>query len=144
MFKQILIATDGSSRSQRAIEGGVALAKSLGAAITGVTAVDPYPTATLSTYGTQTPEAYERYAASEAKGRLKAIEFAAHTAGVPCVTVVKENAHPHQAIMQVVKERGCDAIVMASHGRHGLHAVLLGSETQKVLAESTIPVLVYR
>jgi nucleotide-binding universal stress UspA family protein len=144
MFKHILIATDGSPRSQRAIEGGIELAKCLGAVVTGVTAVDPYPYATLSKYGSLTPEAYQRYATSESAARLKTIERAAHAAGVACTTVAKEHAQPHQAILQLVGELGCDAVVMASHGRHGLQAMLLGSETQKVLAQSPVPVLVYR
>jgi nucleotide-binding universal stress UspA family protein len=144
MFKKLLVATDGSVLSQRAIDTAVGLARSLGASLVGVTAVDAYPYAGV---GQIDPLAYSEFqarASAEAFDRLGALERAAQAAGVPCEALSRQGAPPWRAILDTAAENGCDAIVMASHGRQGVSALILGSETQHVLAQATIPVIVVR
>ncbi|MFN7569943.1 MAG: universal stress protein [Betaproteobacteria bacterium] len=141
---KILIATDGSDLSRKAIDIGVGLAKSLRAAVLGVAAVPPNPYAALG--GEQEPQLADLRAKAGALGNeyLSVVEQAARAAGVPVETVIREEEAPHRAILSAAVDAGCELIVMASHGRSGYAAVLLGSETQKVLAFSTVPVLVVR
>lgn len=141
----ILIPTDGSDLSNEAIQYGTGIAKALSAKVTGVTVSTPFHVLTLEPgMITDTPESYkERMNAVSAK-RLARVQEAAAAAGVACEVVHVEHEHPYQAIIDVGKTKGCDLIVMASHGRRGLSAMVLGSETVKVLTHSTIPVLVCR
>lgn len=145
MFKHILIPTDGSELSERAVLAGVSFAKEVAAQVTGVTALPEFRTFTLDSDMIETTED-EYLAASERRGDkfLATIVDAARVAGVTCNTVLARSDRPAEAILQTARERGCDLIIMASHGRHGIGSVLLGSETQKVLVQSAIPVLVYR
>jgi nucleotide-binding universal stress UspA family protein len=147
MFKHILIPTDGSVLSRRTVLGGVKLARALGARVTGLFAA---PAATPPVYRDLLPVGYgtpQRNAAlikRAAERHLDVVARAAKAAGVRCETVSVIDDYPADAILAQAKKRGCDLIFMASHGRRGLRGVLLGSETQKVLAGSTLPVLVYR
>jgi nucleotide-binding universal stress UspA family protein len=147
MYKHILIPTDGSALSRKAIDAGVKLAKSLGAKVTGVFAAPP---ATPLVYGDHLPVAYatpkehERMIKASAARHLAVIAGAAKKAKVPYAGVSMTSDFPADVILAVAKKEGCDLIVMASHGRRGLKGVLLGSETQKVLTHSKIPVLVCR
>jgi nucleotide-binding universal stress UspA family protein len=144
MFRKILVATDGSTLSQRAIATAVDLARSLGASLVGVTAVDAYPYAGV---GQLDPLAYGEFqarAAAEAFDRLATLESAARAAGIPCEALSRQGAPPWRAILDTAAEQGCDAIVMASHGRAGVSALILGSETQHVLSQTTLPVIVVR
>jgi nucleotide-binding universal stress UspA family protein len=147
MFKHILIPTDGSVLSRRTVLGGVKLARALGARVTGLFAA---PAATPLVYRDLLPVGYgtpQRNAAlikRAAERHLDVVARAAKAAGVRCETVSVIDDYPADAILAQAKKRGCDLIFMASHGRRGLRGVLLGSETQKVLAGSTLPVLVYR
>lgn len=147
MYKHILIPTDGSALSREAIISGVKLAKSIGARVTGLFAAPP---ATPLVYGDfvpvgyMTPQQHAEMIEKTAAKYLGMIEKAAKEAGVPCACVHVTNDFPADAIIAVAKKRKCDLIFMASHGRRGLAGVLLGSETQKVLTHSRIPVLVYR
>jgi len=144
MFKKLLVATDGSELSKKAVDTAVALARSLGASLVGVTAVDAYPYAGV---GQMEPAAYSEFqavASAQAFDRLAALETAAREAGVACECLSRQGAPPWRAILDTAAEHGCDAIVMASHGRRGVGALLLGSETQHVLAQSTLPVIVVR
>lgn len=147
MFKHILIPTDGSELSVRAVKAGVALAASLGARVTGLFAA-PAPTPIV--YGDLLPVGYmppDQHAAlieAASKRYLATIEEAARAAGVPVDSVSVTSEYPADSIIEAARARGCDLIFMASHGRRGLAAALLGSETQKVLVHSGIPVLVYR
>jgi nucleotide-binding universal stress UspA family protein len=145
MFKRILLPTDGSELSARAVLAGVSFAQEAGAQVIGVTALPDFKTFTANADMIESTED-EYLAASEARARtyLAPIEAAARTAGVECSTVLVRSDDPHDAILRTARDRGCDLIIMASHGRHGLKGVLLGSETQKVLVHSAIPVLVYR
>jgi nucleotide-binding universal stress UspA family protein len=145
MYKQILLPTDGSELSERAVLAGVSFAKEVGASVVGITVLPNFHTFTADTDLLESTED-EYLASSEARGSkiLGTVTNAANAAGVPCVTIMPRSDHPHEAIIRSARERGCDLIVMASHGHHGIAGVLLGSETQKVLVHSSIPVLVYR
>jgi nucleotide-binding universal stress UspA family protein len=145
MYKRILLPTDGSEASQRAIQSGVAFARSIGAELVAMTATPPFHTFTLdSDMIEQTPEAYAQASESRARRLLDEVLSAARDAGVPCTTEQRVSDEPYEAILAAARERKCDLIAMASHGRHGIKALLLGSVTQKVLVHSAIPVLVYR
>lgn len=148
MFKHILIPTDGSRLSQAAAEAGVRLAKALGARVTGFFAAPPATPIVfkgLLPVGYQAPEAHEASIRKAAKDYLGAIEKAAKAAKVPCEVVSVTDDYPAEAIVATAKKRRCDLIFIASHGRRGLRRdSLLGTETQKVLSEAPIPVLVYR
>jgi nucleotide-binding universal stress UspA family protein len=145
MYRHILIATDGSELSGKAIQHGIALAKSVGAKVTGITVTVPFHIfATDPDTLTDTPASYRTRVAAAAAKYLEQVKNAAAPAGITCDGIPVEHEHPYQAIIDTGKENGCDLIVMASHGRRGLSALVLGSETVKVLTHSTIPVLVYR
>lgn len=144
MFKKILLPTDGSELSSRAIAGAIDMAKKLGAKIVGMTVVEPYSYSSLSEYRPESYEDYEARMNKVAQERLDALATAGKAAGVEVETKVARSFSPYEAIIEAAQKNDCDAIFMASHGRRGLSAVLLGSETQKVLTHSTIPVLVYR
>jgi nucleotide-binding universal stress UspA family protein len=134
MFKHILIPTDGSPLSNSAIEYGILLAKSIQAKITVMTVSPPSSGEGAVSTGPEGSPAET----------LRAARGAASKAGVACATLYVEHDHPHQAIIDTAAKRHCDLIAMTSHGRGGLSAVALGSETNKVLANSAIPVLVFR
>jgi nucleotide-binding universal stress UspA family protein len=147
MFKHILIPTDGSRLSAAAAEAGVRLARALGARVTGLFAAPPatpivYRDALPVGYGT--PRHHAKLIRRAAAAHLTVIERAAKAAGVRCECVSVTSDFPADAILQAAVRRKCDLVFMASHSRRGLRRLLLGSETQKVLAGSSIPVLVYR
>jgi nucleotide-binding universal stress UspA family protein len=145
LFRRILVPTDGSEASERAILAGVAFARALGADIVGLTATPGFRV--LSTDPEMIEDTADQYAAaSRERGRrlLATVEQAASEAGVACRLEQTVSDEPWEAIVETAKRLGCDLIVMASHGRRGLSDLLLGSETQKVLVHSTIPVLVHR
>ncbi len=144
MFKNILVPTDGTELSAKAIDGAVQMARQLGAKVVGVTVVEPYSYSSLSEYRPESFEDYEARMEKVARERLEKLENAAKAANVAVETVVAKSFSPYEAIIETAKERGCDVIFMASHGRRGLNAILLGSETQKVLTHSSIPVMVFR
>jgi nucleotide-binding universal stress UspA family protein len=147
VYKHILIPTDGSSRSNRAVRAGVALAQALGARVTGLYAAPP---ATPIVFGKGMPKGYmtpaEHARAIErtAQDYLAVIERAAAAAGVPCETLRVTSDFPAETILETARKRKCDLVVMSSHGQHGIAAVLLGSQTNKVLAHARLPVLVHR
>lgn len=143
MFKSILIATDGSELAEKAVDNGVALAKSLSAKVTGLTVAPMFPHYMFDTGFTKSAE-FDAQAQKQSQKALESVERKAAAAGVPCQTVAVGSDHVHEAIIEAAQARGCDLIVMASHGRAGMSAVVLGSQTQKVLTHSKIPVLVYR
>jgi nucleotide-binding universal stress UspA family protein len=145
MYKHILIPTDGSELSKKAVDHGIGLAKSLNAKVTAVTVSEPFHIFAVEPgMVTDTPDAYEKRIAALTGKYLKAAKDAAMAAGVPCDVVQVEHEHPYETIIDTARKRGCDAIVMASHGRRGVSAIVLGSETVKVLTHSTIPVVVVR
>jgi nucleotide-binding universal stress UspA family protein len=142
MTKRILVATDGSALSQRASALAVSLARSLGASVVGCAALPVYPYHGLGE-GAAAETAFQAQAAAAANDHMDVIEKAAQDAGVAFQRVLREG-HPDDIILQSAETEGCDLIVMASHGRRGVSALLLGSETQKVLARTSLPVLVVR
>jgi nucleotide-binding universal stress UspA family protein len=144
MFTKILVPTDGSDLSIKAARGAVQMAKRLNARIVGMTVVEPYAYTTLAEYRPEPAAEYEQRVEMIARERLGAIEAGAKEADVPVETAVARSFSPFEAIIDTARKRHCDVIFMASHGRKGLSAMLLGSETQKVLTHSDIPVMVYR
>lgn len=145
MYKNILVPTDGTEFSQKAISYAVELAKVLGAKISAVTVTAPFTVVAVEgVMISQTPDDYQRWAKETAAKRLEPVKSAASAAGVTCETYHIEHFQPYQGVIDCATDRGCDLIVMASHGRRGLSALVLGSETQKVLTHSAIPVLVVR
>jgi nucleotide-binding universal stress UspA family protein len=145
MFKHLLVPTDGSALSEAAIQMAVTLASESGAKVTGLHVIPEFH---VLAYGTEmlaeTEERYLQVTREHADDYLGEVMKAATQAGVECDTVARNRDHPYEAIISVAEQRNCDLIVMASHGRGGLRALLLGSETQKVLTHSQIPVLVVR
>ena len=145
VHKHILIPTDGSELSQKAIEYGLALAKSVNAKVTVVTVSAPLHTLVIEPpLTTNIVETYETQIRQLAWKYLEAARALAAAAGVPCEVLQLEHDQPYLAIIDTAARRACDLIVMASHGRRGIAAIVLGSETVKVLTHSTIPVLVFR
>jgi nucleotide-binding universal stress UspA family protein len=146
MFKQILIPTDGSQLAQAAVRKGVEFAKTLGATVTIVTVSPPFELIAVDDplVAMHTMEEYRKAEAKKAADILRAGEEYAKTQGVPCRTQHVWDDPPYLGITRAAKENNCDLICMASHGRRGIAALILGSETQKVLTHSTIPVLVWR
>ena len=146
MFKNILVPTDGSDLAAKAVEQALVFAKDIGAKITIITVTEPFPYHLLvepNQLG-DTPIEYRTHAEAHAEKVLDTVSAAAKSAGIVCETLHVEHAQVHQAIIDAAEARRCDLIVMASHGRRGVSAVVLGSETVKVLTHSKIPVLVYR
>jgi nucleotide-binding universal stress UspA family protein len=145
MFKHLLVPTDGSELSETAIKAAVQFAKSINAKVTGFHAMPKFH---VLAYGPEivmdTREEFARDCRAHADRSLAVIVRAAKAADVPCETVLQTTDYPYEAIIATAKEMGCDLIMMASHGRRGVEAFLLGSETQKVLTHSKIPVLVFR
>lgn len=147
MFKNVLIPTDGSKLSLKAVKSGVAFAKSIRAKITGCYVVEPFQPYYFGDYippDMPTPKEFERHAREAGEKYLKQIETAARAAGLSYASALVKADSPFAGIISAAKKSGCDLIFMASHGRTGLTGLLLGSETQKVLTHSKIPVLVYR
>jgi nucleotide-binding universal stress UspA family protein len=145
MYTHVLIPTDGSELSDDAVRRGVALAKSLGARVTGLTVFPAFHTfAVQPMVLTDTREQYGKECAALGEKYLRVVEDTAAASGVPCEVMQIMHDEPYQAIIDAAKTRGCDLIVMASHGRKGVAALVLGSETAKVLTHSKVPVLVCR
>jgi nucleotide-binding universal stress UspA family protein len=145
MYTSILIPTDGSELAGKAVEHGIELAKRIGAKVTVLTVLPPFHTFTTDTQMIEdTPVRYKARMQEQAEKTLGAVAVAAQGAGVTCETVQVEHEHPYRAIIDVADSKGCDLIVMASHGRHGISAIVIGSETVKVLTHCKVPVLVHR
>jgi nucleotide-binding universal stress UspA family protein len=145
MFKNILVPTDGSDLAGKAVEQAIIFAKEIGAKITAVTVTEPFHLFSTSPNQLEyTPIEYEKYSKAHAEKVLGVVSAAAKSAGVVCDPLQVEHEQIYQAIVDAAEARKCDLIVMASHGRRGVSAVVLGSETVKVLTHSKIPVLVYR
>jgi nucleotide-binding universal stress UspA family protein len=144
MFRRILVPTDGSDITRKAVDTAVALARTLGAELSTLSVKEPFPYSAVSEMQTTPPQVF--YDAQEriALQRVQAVEAACKAAGVGCTSSTVEALHAWEAIIAHARDGGCDLIVMASHGRRGVSALLLGSETQKVLTHSAIPVLVVR
>lgn len=145
MFHHILIPTDGSAHAKRAVEKGTALAKALGARVTFLTVVEPFHVLSVAPKRlSEARSSYERLAKEEATRVLAEADKVAQKHGVAYATVQRKHEHPDEAILEAAAKGSCDLIAMGSHGRRGLVGLILGSVTAKVLANSPLPVLVYR
>lgn len=148
MFKHILLPTDGSKLSDRAVVRGITLAKSLGARITFVNIVPEFRMIADESFAVpmsiQVKGQYEKEARTRASQMLAPAAQRAAKAGLKSEAVVVMSDLPYKQIIEQARKRKCDLIVMASHGRRGLAGLLLGSETVKVLTHSKVPVLVVR
>jgi len=146
MYRNILIATDGSALAEKAVAHGLGLAKAVGAKVTALIVEAPFNVFDVpESRMRQMPEAFAQhaeYVKRHAGKVLDGVAAAAKQAGVACDTVQIEHDQPYRAIIDTAKGKGCDAIIMASHGRGGISAVLLGSVTNKVLTHTAIPVVV--
>ena len=147
MFKHILVPTDGSDLSQDTARRAVSFAKEAGAKVTAFYAKPEYP---VSYYGEgalidpTTPEKFAELAEEQAQRNLGFVGALCEEAGVGFAKLSLTSDIPYEAIIDAATQSGCDLIFMASHGRRGFSGFLLGSETNKVLTHSKIPVLVYR
>jgi nucleotide-binding universal stress UspA family protein len=145
MYKHILIPTDGTALSESALDKGLAFAREIGAKVTVLTTIEPAPMVVVAYVQlAQSQARYHQHAAEVAARHLEEALAKAKAAGVPCETVQVEHDHPYEAIIETAASKGCDLIAMASHGRRGISALVLGSETTKVLTHSTTSVLVFR
>lgn len=145
MYKQILIATDGSELAGKAVEQGIALGKQIGAAVTIVTVTEPWTALMTGEAAIAFPvDEYEQAAAAEANAILSKAAEAASKAGVSVTTVHVKDRYPADGILETAKAKGCDLIVMASHGRRGITRLILGSQANQVVTHSSLPVLICR
>ena len=145
MYRHILIPTDGSELAEHGMAQGLALAKFLGAKVSVIFVVEPFEGLVRFSKSGQAAEAIARYAEwrkEQATSVLDRAANAAKEAGVSCETIQVENAQPHQGIIAAAQDKGCDLIVMTSHGRSGLSLLLIGSVTNKALTFAKTPVLV--
>ncbi len=150
MYANILLSTDGSEVATRGVKNGIDLAKALNAKVTIITVTEPFP----FEYGSghaggwiPSPEEFDRFNAASKERAGKVLDEArtmAEQVGISAELLHIANAHPATAIIETAKSRGCDLIVMASHGRRGLRKLLLGSQTSEVLVDGSVPVLVVR
>lgn len=144
MFKRILVPTDGSDITAKAINTSISLAKSVGAQLFTISVKEPFPYSTISEMQPTPPQEFFDAQQRTAAQRVQAVVELCGAAGIACEAHTVEALHPWEAIVDHAKRMECDLLVMASHGRRGVSALLLGSETQKVLTHSKVPVLVVR
>ena len=153
MFKNILVPTDGSPLSDKAVQAAIKFAASIDAKIVTISVADPYIAMPPiiegipldpNFYDEDTRRIFEAQPQQMAKHNVQNVKDIAVKAGVNCDMVTTTSANPYEEIVKAVDTFQCDLIFMASHGRKGLNRLILGSETQKVIAYSTVPVLVYR
>ena len=145
MFKHILVPTDGSELSEQVIPKAIALVRSMSARVTGLTVSDPFHVfAANPEMVTDTEDVYRAHCEKRAARYLDEIKKAAEAAGVAFTGLHVFAAQPYMTIISTASAQGCDLICMASHGRRGVSALVLGSETVKVLTHSKLPVLVWR
>jgi nucleotide-binding universal stress UspA family protein len=147
MFKHIFVPTDGSELSRATVSRAVTFAKEAGARVTAFFAKPEYPIAYFgegALIDPTTPEKFAELADQQATEYLGEVQRLCAEAGVECSTISATSDVPYEAIIEAAEKAECDLIFMASHGRRGFSGFLLGSETNKVLTHSRIPVLVYR
>jgi nucleotide-binding universal stress UspA family protein len=148
MYRHILIPTDGSELATKGLLHGLELAKNQGAAVTIVTVTEMWSALAMAQQARgSTPQPTERYEEQAAEAARMVLDEAvklAQSQGINAETLHVADQHPAEGIMATSTNRGCDLIVMASHGRRGLSRLMLGSQTYEVLSHSTVPVLVVR
>lgn len=145
MYKHLVIATDGSELANKAVEHGLELAKAIGAKVTAVTVSEPLPPMVTPDASVVLPiQDYENAVAANAATILAEVSAAARARAVACDVVHVKDQFPAEGIVETAQARGADLIVMASHGRRGLSKLLLGSQANKVVTQSPVPVLICR
>lgn len=148
MYRHILVATDGSKLSDKAVTAAIEMASRFGAKLTAFHAMEEYPAGMFSEYamlsGAATPQQWEEGEKKRAQRILDKVHAKSLKAGVICTSSTRISAEPYKAIVDAARKSRCDLIVMASHGRRGVQALILGSETHKVLTHGKVPVLVCR
>ena len=147
MFKHVLVPTDGSDLSNEAVSKAVQFARESGAALTVLHVMPEYLPPAFAEFPVAGASTFDEFTKATEETSRVALENArkqAADAGVNCNVVAARHAQPYRTIIDTAREKGCDLIFMSSHGRRGLSALVLGSETNKVLTHSTIPVLVFR
>ena len=145
MYKHILVATDGTDLSKRAVQNTLDLAKTLGARVTAVrVSGKPAHVVVFGVDITDLPEETRARILKDIEDHLAWVRSEAAARGVPCEAIRVESEHVWTGLLDTAEARGCDLIAMASHGRRGISALVLGSETMKVLTHSKVPVLTYR
>ena len=147
MYKKILLPTDGSALSRKAVKQGVAFAAALGAKVVGFFSPEDYRALMYSEYippSLMSQKEFEAQAKKAAEKHLAYIEKAAQAAGVPYEGYYLSSLAPWEAIIEAARKKKCDLIFMGSHGRSGLAGLVLGSQASKVLTHSKLPVLVCR
>jgi nucleotide-binding universal stress UspA family protein len=144
MYKRILVSTDGSDISRKAAQSASRLAKASGAELFTISVKEPFPYSAISEMQPVPPQEFFDAQERIARERVQGVMDLAKAEGIACQAYTVEALHPWEAIIDHAKAQNCDLIVMASHGRKGLSALLIGSETQKVLTHSSVPVLVIK
>jgi nucleotide-binding universal stress UspA family protein len=145
MFKKILVPTDGTPLSEGVIAAAIELARAIpGSKMLGLSVIVPISASPFEGMSPASVKEHENHLESHANRYVGVLKAAAETVGLPCDVLVTKGASPAEEIVRVAKDYQCDLIFMASHGRKGLNRLFLGSETQKVLAQATVPVLVHK
>lgn len=145
MFKKILVPTDGSPISEKSAKAAIEFAVATKASIVALSVAQLYPYMLMPEAGAMLDlSSYEEAQDQTAQSNADKLKTLAESAKVGCETIVKRGVHPYEEIIATANDTQCDVIWIASHGRRGLDKLLLGSETQRVLAHSTLPVMVYR
>ncbi len=144
MYQRILFPTDGSEVTDKALQAALELARLASGTVYGLAVKEPFPFSAISELQPVPPPDYYDHQEREAAARLQVVEAAASQAGVPFHGHTVEALHPWEAILEHARFQRCDLVVMGSHGRRGMNALLLGSETQQVLAHGHLPVLVIK
>ena len=146
MFKTILVPTDGSTVAELAIAPAIEFARSQRARIIALSVAEPPPSLAVpgAEFGLSDQNLSDDELLAKARGNLDTLVAAAREAEVPCTAIVTVSARPHEAIVHTAQDQRCDLIIMASHGRRGIQRLVMGGQTEKVLLNSTVPVLVYR
>lgn len=148
MYKHLLVATDGSELAAKAVQHGAALAKALGAKLTVVTVTDPWSVLEMAQKAEERKAdpigAYEKHAADWAASVLSQAAASVSAIGGACETLHIKDMHPSEGILAAAKARGCDAIVMATHGRRGIRRMVLGSQAGDVIANAPVAVIVVK
>ena len=144
MYQRILIPTDGSELTGRALAAGLGLAKALGAEIHTLCVKEPFPYGAVAEMQPTPPQEFFDAQERAAARHVRAVIDACDAAGVVCHAETIEGLQPWEAIVEYAETKGCDLLVMGSHGRSGFATLFLGSETQDVLKHTKIPVLVVR
>lgn len=153
MFTKILVPTDGSPLSEKAVTAAMDFAGQVGATLAVISVAEPYraipPAAgglmyNPNLYDDELRQRFDEQSLQHARDIVKKVADAAQSRGIACEVATPLSSNPHEEIVDAVDRYGCDAVFMASHGRKGLNKLFLGSETQKVLSHTNVPVMVFR